>query len=723
MVRRRKAPHRAADRSVKTHRIPPLNASLINQIDKSTSTGGIKKELEDILNRCWISAGEVPNYYEFKTWIAQKFDSDPIRKLVFNRVHSSLGDIKSPSFFLLQEIQAQTKIYRDKAINCKQTKPKEYLKNFNKYKLLLSVTHSTSRDRELLEISEQEYALQKNLDDNLDECSQAQLRFRLFACLQQKKWPVAYKIIGKLNSNAHDEGEIAYLEAVVHFYTNDFNSCINYCKRIKSEDADFPGASALWIESLAYIGDTEGFWEQLGKMPDSSISPMYARYLFQTLLFNTKNPKAASNGLEESLQSSNKLSLFLSNINPEADPFSRSFNLSSCSLALDYALKLEERNIAKLLWDAQQSDGQMNFTSPQEGQEHEEWTEFLNKYSIPLEFFDPEILKNVKTLPKRDLALYIERRLLEVSYKTETEDYCQALETLLKLGCVDDFIERMERLCKSLSQKGWPSGFMDVLRVACVEASVKNHPSASIFISELGRQFSSEKFSITIDEEILQKQRVDGLSSMGKLSYQWAMHALVIADGPGSEFTDAGMIALGFFRVLELELNNLLLSHDDQNSKYLVEIEDEWSKLEAKLQEPLPGNAGKRREKSLDFWRSIINKLVMALTSKKSGLELGPLELLLNKVVSTNGEDADLKFKVASLLKMQLSTAGCEALMSGDIAQLINRNARERFRNPPAHTRFLPLQIAKECKSYVDNALFLLGKWKLAHNTHENLDS
>jgi hypothetical protein len=52
-----------------------------------------------------------------------------------------------------------------------------------------------------------------------------------------------------------------------------------------------------------------------------------------------------------------------------------------------------------------------------------------------------------------------------------------------------------------------------------------------------------------------------------------------------------------------------------------------------------------------------------------------------------------------------LSSPGVEAFKSRSLVHLIDGNARERFRNPPAHSRYIGLPIARECKQYVENVL------------------
>jgi len=80
-------------------------------------------------------------------------------------------------------------------------------------------------------------------------------------------------------------------------------------------------------------------------------------------------------------------------------------------------------------------------------------------------------------------------------------------------------------------------------------------------------------------------------------------------------------------------------------------------------------------------------------------------EFLLQKVRPVNGSDSSLKAALNAGIIRQLSTAGVTGFQSGELARLLNAEARERFRNPAAHTRYVGLETARECKLYVENVL------------------
>jgi hypothetical protein len=58
-----------------------------------------------------------------------------------------------------------------------------------------------------------------------------------------------------------------------------------------------------------------------------------------------------------------------------------------------------------------------------------------------------------------------------------------------------------------------------------------------------------------------------------------------------------------------------------------------------------------------------------------------------------------------------LTPDGVTAYQSGELANQINSPVREKFRNPPAHARFLDMTTAKECSLYIEGVLSRLDKW------------
>jgi hypothetical protein len=180
------------------------------------------------------------------------------------------------------------------------------------------------------------------------------------------------------------------------------------------------------------------------------------------------------------------------------------------------------------------------------------------------------------------------------------------------------------------------------------------------------------------------------------MSFQFANRDLEKAESEGSEWRDAGMISLGFFRVLEQEFNERLII-PTARALDLPSL--------AILLERLKNSAATQRDiRAAEFWTQTLKKLQSAKSDGR-GMELGPLYFLLGKIRGTKGADHELRSAVASAVRSRLTGMGLTALETGELAELVAEEPREKFRNPAAHNRFVDLATAREAKAYVEAAL------------------
>ena len=186
------------------------------------------------------------------------------------------------------------------------------------------------------------------------------------------------------------------------------------------------------------------------------------------------------------------------------------------------------------------------------------------------------------------------------------------------------------------------------------------------------------------------------LSPMGRLALRAANFDLHQAEVSSAAWRDAGMISLGFFRILELEFNERLIFPMAKALNLQV--------LEQNLAALKHMESSTKISKAIEFWQRMIPLLNKAKTERK-GLELGSLEMLLQKTADLNGADGALKAAVNTLISLHLSTAGLDAFRSGELGNLLGPVERDKFRNPAAHARFVDLDTARRCKHYVVGAL------------------
>ena len=75
-------------------------------------------------------------------------------------------------------------------------------------------------------------------------------------------------MIGRLREEAHDKGEVAFLEATASFHSNRFEEAIRYAREIPNEAIDWPRAFMLLLESRASLGDFGSIETEISAHPD-----------------------------------------------------------------------------------------------------------------------------------------------------------------------------------------------------------------------------------------------------------------------------------------------------------------------------------------------------------------------------------------------------------------------------------------------------------------------
>jgi len=707
-MRKKRPPNHTGQRTGHSGKSAGPTPSLLAKVLARSTTDGTASTftpLEVALEQFAMNGGglggpPIPDYSGFMQWLVQQHQADPTHGLVFNRF-SPLGHGTASSAALLhQEMREMERRYRQEFETLRERPVKAQLRKLNKLKLLVSALRGDARSKEvegaLLSIP----AFPSDLDEGLSICTQAQLRTRLFASLSWKEWRTAFKIVGKLKEESHDPGELAYLEALTRFHCDDLEGCIKYAAQVAPDHADHASASALWLESLAYQGSAAVLLDRLKILGTASLSPMFLAYLTQVLLLNSSDPEAAAHTLSASDE---QTAWQLNDVTIVDDPFLPAFNRHSCAVALRL---VEFAAGAALARDLSHADT----VSTDDAHVDLEHARLL----LPLMAVDPSLAKAIVEEEPAQRYRPIVTRLMNAPYEAGLDDVTQALRVQFRLGIIDPFIQNMSRMIPQL-QAPWPSAIVELMRAAYVEAASRRHPALAQIAGALQSvPVARDGLTIPLEEQIERSQRLTFLSPMSRLAYAWAEEALTTADRTDAWHADAGMISLGFFRILEHELNELVIGPLRQSDSTRVEVDALWSRIGAvlsTLDESIGRKAAKKREAAYGMWTQMIERLQGIFTGERPGLELGSLHMLIEKSRSTSGEDVELKRYFASKMTTHLNETGKLAFSNGEISRFVERPAIERFRNPAAHSRFVSLASAKDCKRHVDAAVLSLKHW------------
>lgn len=687
-----------------------LASSLITKLVSGSNTGGKHSDdtalsnLESALSHFAKGDGSleglsIPDYQGFKSWVNTQSSESIENSFVFNRLHRGNDGHYAPSVDLMQEMRIQKGRY-ESLLKTDQDGNSERFANFSKYKLLISVFSEDQRTVDFSTALDKFTTEGKSQDVDFDLCTQAELRIRFFDSLRCRNWRQAFLLLGKLKKLEHDPGEVAYLTSLAYFESDEFSDSIKHASQVQPDHPDYFGAAALWLESLAFLGDIKEFAKRLKVVGSKRLSPMYLYYLLQIIMSNANDPTEVPKVMEIEMGGA---ALEMAEVDVKKDPFLPAFNRYSCEIGVRVAeyLAIEE------LESSLNSDAAEN---------EEEISAEVLRLTLPLCAFDNLLWSEILESKPNERFIPIVKRLLNAPYSVSLNDHLQALKAQLRLGGSLHFLQNTARMLESLTGQDYDRKmFVEIVQAAYIQATLLSSDLESKFKDFLSSVPENIAFSERHQADVARLQFLSTLSTMGRQSYEWAEAALNTAEeNTTSTIRDAGMISLGFFRIFELELNSRMLLPLRNDPKGAELLDAKWLLVQKQLTD-LKASSTKNKIKSIDkcinVWDRLVPELKRVMNGESSGLELGSLEYLLSKTSSLNGPDIEFKAYVANLLSQSFTQSGLLAHSSGALGMLINGEVRERFRNPPAHTRFLPLSVARECKVHVDSGLKSLAVW------------
>ena len=196
--------------------------------------------------------------------------------------------------------------------------------------------------------------------------------------------------------------------------------------------------------------------------------------------------------------------------------------------------------------------------------------------------------------------------------------------------------------------------------------------------------------------ELKNKEIYNIITPRSKVSYSSANYLLENSiENIGN--LDASMLCLAYMRTLEIELNTRLTTLYET-------FKDKYEYIITNLSE---------HDKISSFkgtWKETYDKL---MRNEGKNLELGSIEYILKIIKSQSRKSelhADMKQALIEKIKAILNVPDNKMNETiQDIINMINNENRNKFRNPPAHTAYTRLEVALECKTFVEKCLITIS--------------
>lgn len=604
----------------------------------SSNLAAAMRRIETALTRSARSR-TIPDYASFETFIAPLLERERTERAV--KVHADLAPYATASMMLLSRYHKRLMKGRHSPMD------------FRRYKLLRSLFSDKGRGEQMAKALLYG-SLPGDLTLDTDQVSPAEIRMRLVAAIQSGDFEDASFLLGRLDESDHDPGERAYLQAMAAFAAGRYERTVNLVISIPADAIDRPRAAWLASKASAILGCTSTLDDLLDEIGDR-LTPCAWLHLIELLNLGSEDREFA--GLVRRLPA--KMSVMAS------DAAYDEWALHHTSIM--GRIKARDREIV----EASAAAGE-----------------------IPSE---DEIAAD--PIFKRYLGTIFVEHTLRGS-KAEP-NHAQWLHPVIAKGSVSAFRTAVETMADAGDQAGivalakqFPSGTgllwqreLDIVATIYCAASIIGDRMAR----RLKRSLAADRLT-SAEANARRGAIAAGLTPMGQISYVASAAELARLQQAGDTWRDCGLIALGLFRAIEVELNARFVRP-----------------LAARLDIPTLTSQLTQNGKAL---RASLNKLA-GLTGS-DGMMLGEIRALvagLGKAEDDDSLNASVRDQIRTIFGSLLSETGRRASALEGIATIIGPAAVGRFRNPPAHGQFLRLADAVAALEHAEDALDKLVRW------------
>jgi hypothetical protein len=616
--------------------------------------------LDEALNA--FSSGEVPDYVGFCQWFQRECET--------RRAAGALD--ASPVDSTSQAVERLLHLLKQGDGNTLDAAQLKHLK------LLLGVFEQRERGHEFI----QALLADDNFEIPLNKATPAVLRFRLHKAIREGEEREAMRVLGALErlEDVHDRGEIAFLGALCEFKANRFEEALTWASRVTGDAVDSPKARQIELLAHAMLGDAKNVRALLESIGPCGLSPAQVQRAVMLLLKQAD----VSSEEQETLQT---LWQRVPKMNASEDPERQAFVQDLNRIASSFSNRLRSAWTAETL----------------QGRTAENAFELLSRIMPE----DPQLRRGAAALYAVGI---LEPLLVELAHGGSGWGVLAAMIQPVEkpradfaLSCYETMaaLEEHQILCDSVELLGDAiERFQHKQRRQLLTLLL----GSQVLLGRSGAELTIERLrrlgidpAPTISSAAFDRVAAT-LGPMARLAWTAASADLDIALSNDHRWTDAGMLSLGLFRVLELEFNRRLFVPAIR-SLSIDKIDAAESDLD---------------DEARSRWNRTLPELRAVQRGTKAGFEIGTMHFLLGKCRRAgDASDRAIRAVLRDMLADRLTESGRQMLNTGSIASFISDQPRERFRNPGAHARFVSLKQATECREHVANGLSALDAWLL----------
>lgn len=600
------------------------------------------------------------------------------------------------------------------------------------------------------------------LDDDIENIDTERLVNRFFKALKKEDRDACLIILGMADRLPLEF--INHFKALLYFNEAKYEKAIFYAKKVDKDKLYYNNAIAIILESYASLGDFNGILETLNDVTTLSISLSAVNYLIGKAFinYNGKIEDVTDSWIEirnkcVSMENNNQTAcdyFTLKCLELVSDSFESVFKFcyDSCIYPIDHkmvsyknetnrALKLLEtfQEVAsEIVTDTKYEDLPWQYTHNKDGKIIPDPVNYVSRYyskvrnKIKEDLIDDECL-NYLQLMNHEWCRFVRVTMSDAksSLKTHFTIRLSLLKSFYDLKQIDCFFGTIkdffaEILNNNLEYEFVDERFLKLVLCAYIEGKARGwfDPNQKSDIEKFVEQrYKPNDYNDKIRIARLKKD----LSISSQIAFDAAEEQYELSKTANWGWKDAGMISLAYYRIVELEINERLLIPIITEEQGLIKNgkPSEINSLYDVSKENMPTekiNSEKSiKEQYCNCWGTNIteimkqidpdNKLKMykgkqnKTKNDKRGLELGGLHYWFDALDKKDKfpEENDvlakhLKDKINDFLKEPQDLD--KFIRHLNTTLLLNEN-RDKYRNPPAHTTYLPYKTACECREYV----------------------
>lgn len=515
----------------------------------------------------------------------------------------------------------------------------------------------------------------EHLADDTEDLDALAIKHRFMLALHNRDKSTCYKLLGRMREL--DEGEDYYFEALAHYINEDYKESIRYIEKIKRGNIDYRTAIALKLECYSYLGDMAGFFNCMAENRDIVFDRYHAIYFLMSLILrrdisNDDSCMPFTDTWIEEVKFDDKDTFFLGCIfRLTADILVEEFNLLD---GIDvFPVNIETLDISPKKMERLAVLSLAISLCPTD----------IGKY------LDYDYIRNKEcSLVREDAKSDILKLLINYESDDSFENIKKAFLTQLKLGFAQEFLDNVSKNAEVLMEyaDNGVEGAEELLRVAYIEGIVSEKLDAKV--KARVEAAGDEKIVSDIED----KKIISFLSPKGKNAYiaaEWIYRKSIEED---YGWKDAGMISLGFFRIIELELNQKIIIPVLSSVGYSV-LNTEYNTIYNALSDTDRKSFKAKWRRILDSYKDMENN---GFAGK--GFMLGELYKFFKAVGSDFVTSDQLATLIKNSMNSVLNSNGVTKLEEGFFEEITNDDMRNKYRNPPAHTEYMPYETACECR-------------------------